>query len=292
MKSKLTYISLFILLASVVSLAQEKPTAELTGAYQFLRLDSVNVPVGWNASANISANKWFGVVGDFGGATKSELGVTTTLYTFGGGPQFTLRSRNVEPYFRLVFGAAHLTASGYGLSGSTTAFLIAPGGGADFRISGHLWLRLGANYPVARKNGVTLDGIQTVVGLTYKFGGRRETAGQATTQPAAAHESTRIASSGTPASTRPSSATITSNNAVSLLGVVLDSNMRIIRFLPDSVLSNRGLELGDVINSIDDKDVKTAEELTSAIFPRAKGTQVKIGYLRRGWWQTWIYIQL
>ena len=158
---------------TLTAVAQEKPIAELTGGYQFLRLDGLNVPVGWDASVNVPTNSWLGLVGDFGGATKSVSGVNTTIYTFGGGPQFTLRTHSVEPYFRLVLGAARFGASGYGLSASTTAFLVEPGGGADFYISDRLSLRLGANYPLARKSGVTADGIEALVGITYRFGKKR-----------------------------------------------------------------------------------------------------------------------
>jgi hypothetical protein len=263
---KHSLIVLFILLATF-ALAQEKPaTVEVTGAYQFTRVVDVNVPAGWDASVNVPANKWFGVAGDFGGFSKSEFGVTATVYTYGGGPQFTLRTRNVEPYFRFILGGAHGTASGFGLSEGTNAFFYSPGGGADFRISDRTWFRLGANYPSVRKFGVTANGIQAVVGITYKFGGRRETAANTTAPPTGA--------------------------AAPLLGAVVNSKMHIIRFFPDSVLSNHGLELGDVINSVDDKDVKSPEELTAATASLTKGTRVKIGYLSHGQWQTWIYIQL
>jgi hypothetical protein len=243
---------------------------ELTGAYQFLRSYSVNVPLGWDASANWSANNWFGVVGDFGGATKSQSGISGTLYTFGGGPQFTLRTSNVQPYFRTVIGAAYGQASGFGLSGSTTAFLVSPGGGADFRISDRMWMRLGANYPVVRKYGVTGDGIQVLVGITYKFGRK--------------HESVSLASGPTPVSE--------SAGTVPLLGVVVDSRLRILRLQPGSVLLSHGMSVGDVINSIDDKDVKTLDELNSALSGAGKGAKVKIGFLSRGQWQTWTNLEL
>lgn len=263
---KATSLLLF-LLASVVSLAQDKPTAEITGAYQFTRLYGVNVPLGWDASVNIPANDWVGVVGDFGGATKSESGVTATLLTYGGGPQITLRTRSVQPYFRVVLGAAHVSESGYGFSGGTTAFLVAPGGGADFRISDRVWLRLGANYPLATKNGATVDGIQAIAGITYRFGGTREVT-RTTEHAPSLNERT-----------------------VPLLGITVDSKMSIIRLFPDSVLAGH-LEPGDVINSVDGKDVRSPEELTSATASLTKGTKVKIGYLVHGQWQTWIYVQL
>src|ERR1700731_3471125 len=258
-------ISWFILLASIVSLAKDKnkPTAEVTGAYQFFRTNGVNVPGGWDASVNIPANHWFGVVGDIWGATQSDSGVSTTVYAAGGGPQFTIRTPKVAPYFRFVFGAGHGSTSGsafgFNVSSGTTAFVMSPGGGADFRITDQVWLRLGANYPIERKDGVTLDGFQTIVGITYKFGGRRETVDTIPTG----------GGNGATAAAAP------------ILGVVVDSAMHVIRFFPNSVLYGH-LEVGDVINSVDGKDVRTPDELTAATASLTKGTVVKLGYLVRG----------
>jgi len=258
-------ISWFILTASIVSLAQDKdkPTAEVTGAYQFLRTNGVNVPQGWDASVNIPANHWFGVVGDIWGAIQSDSGVSTTAYAGGGGPQFTLRTPKVAPYFRLVFSEGHGSTSG-------SAFVMSPGGGADFRITDQVWLRLGANFPIERKYGVTLDGFQTIVGVTFKFGGRRETVD---TIPTGGGNGATAAA------------------AASILGVVVDSAMHVIRFFPNSVLYGH-LEVGDVINSVDGKDVRTPDELTAATANLTKGTVVKVGYLSKGRWQTSISIQL
>jgi hypothetical protein len=175
----------FSLACAILALAQDNPTAELTGAYQFSRFYGVNVPAGSDVSVNVPLNKWFGAAGDFGVFTKSESGVTATVYTYGGGPQFTLRTPKVQPYFRFILGAAHGTASGFGFSGSTNAFFWAPGGGADFFVSDHVSFRLGANYPSVRKYGVTADGIQALVGITYKFGnfGERKSARKTQTPP-------------------------------------------------------------------------------------------------------------
>jgi hypothetical protein len=105
------------------------------------------------------------------------------------------------------------------------------------------WRRVGINYPFARSDGSTIHVFQAVAGITYKFGGRRETASYAASVP-------------------PSGA------AVPILGAVVDSKMRIVRFFPRSVLSSTGSN-----------------------WVMSKGTLVKIGYLSRGQWQTWIYIQ-
>jgi hypothetical protein len=253
-----------LIFSSLAASAQDKPPMEITGAYQFFRSYGVNVPAGWDTSVNVPTNNWFGIVGDFGGATQSESGVTSTLYTFGGGPQFTLRTHYAQPYFRLLIGAAHSDASGYGFSGNSTAFLVAPGGGADFRISDVISFRVGFNYPLVIEHGVAAThSVGAIVGITYKFGGRQN------------NDDTSSAQTGT---------------TVSSLGVVLDNKMRIIRFLPHSVLSNH-LNSGDVINSINEKEVTIPADLTSATSGLAQGTVVKVGYLVHGEWQTSTDIQ-
>jgi len=271
MKTARTIVALAVLCTSFCCLAQEKPTIEVTGTYQFLRSDGLNVPAGWDASVNVPTNSWFGFVGDFGGATQSVSGVNATLYTFGGGPQFTLRSRDIEPYFRFVLGAAHADSSGYGFSGSVTGFLVAPGGGADFRVSDRLSFRLGANYPLIRKSGVTSDGIEALVGITYRLGRKRQFANDVTQVP-------QVDRSSVIGSTVPS------------LGVVVDERVRIVRFLPNSVLSDHGLALGDIIKAIGETEIRGPEDLGSATAHLSKGSHVRIIYLIRGEWQSSIEV--
>lgn len=269
MRSKFA-CSLLVLLLSIVSPAQDKPVAEVTGAYQFTRLYGVNIPLGWDASVNAPANNWFGVVGDFGGATKSESGVRATILMYGGGPQFTLRTPNVEPYFRLLLGAAHVGASGYGVSGGTTAFLLAPGGGADFRATDHIWFRMGASYPFARKNGVTLDGIQAVVGVTYRFGGRRETAviRPGDTTPRATGPGMKVGALGIVVTTRQNE------------GAVIEE------VAPNGVAALAGLHPGDVINAVDGRPVKNPMELAAELSGRQAGDKVRLGYSIHGAWNS------
>lgn len=266
---------LLILLFTVVSLAQDKPGAEVTGAYQFTRLYGVNIPLGWDASANVPVNNWFGVVGDFGGATKSESGVRATILMYGGGPQFTLRTPLVAPYFRIMLGAAHVGASGYGVSSGTTAFLVAPAGGADFRVADHLWFRMGASYPFGRKNGVTLDGIQAVVGVTYRFGGRHESAGP------------------TPADVTRSDKDSGATGAaikIDALGAVVTTGRNegvvIVTVAPNGLAALAGLHPGDVIHTVDGRQVKNPTELAAELSGRPSGDKVRLGFSIHGAWNT------
>jgi S1-C subfamily serine protease len=117
-----------------------------------------------------------------------------------------------------------------------------------------------------RKYGVTVHDVQTTIGVTYRFG--------------VGHENYPAMSDGK------------STSAAPLLGTLVDNKMRIIRFFPNSVLAEHGLEPGDVVNSVDGNDVKSPEELTAAMARLTKGAKVKIGFLHRGLWPTYIYVQL
>ena len=48
---------LLLLLLGSLAFGQDKPSAEVTGAYQFFRLDGVNEPQSWGASVNVPAMK-------------------------------------------------------------------------------------------------------------------------------------------------------------------------------------------------------------------------------------------
>jgi hypothetical protein len=222
MKNNLTSISLLILLASVVSLGQELAPVEVSGTYQFTRGNGVNVPAGYDASLDIPTDNWvrgnwLGLLLDFNGASKTTSNVTQTLYTFGLGPQFTIRLRRLQPYFRLPIGAAKTVPGHHLFAGGPSSSMVAPGAGIDLHIRDVAWLRVGASYPISNAFP-KLNNIQAIVGLTFKFGAKREIPVQATLP--------------TPA-----------GRTIPAFGIVLDNNMQIMQFLPDSLLSNRGLEV-------------------------------------------------
>ncbi len=87
-----------ISLATVV-VAQDKPLADVTGAYQFNHLTasadgedvSANVPAGFDARVNVPITRWFGAVGDIGRTWKNEsasvgnvqASATSSIRTYG-----------------------------------------------------------------------------------------------------------------------------------------------------------------------------------------------------------------
>jgi opacity protein-like surface antigen len=124
---------------------------------------------GWNVSAAVNANRWFGVVGEAGGyyssSTKTELfkpancvlctgNVDATLhhiYTFAGGPQVSIRGNNLNVFAHSLFGGAQTRADLVSIvvpsaAISSTSFTVIAGGGVDIAFS-HRWaLRLQPDY--------------------------------------------------------------------------------------------------------------------------------------------------
>src|SRR5262245_31847995 len=67
--TRLSFVVCFLLLFATPILAQtDVPRAEVFGGYAH----NIGNAQGWNASAAVNANRWFGVVADFGGLTAKE----------------------------------------------------------------------------------------------------------------------------------------------------------------------------------------------------------------------------
>ncbi len=296
--------ALFGTLAIFNAVAQDTPLAEVTGSYQFDHLTlsadgvsaSANISRGWDGSVNIPIRQWFGMVGDVGGIWKSESELfsiagttisasgTSSLYTFGGGPQVTYRKSYVQPFARFILGDAHSTGSAsvnstfgnFSGSASVDSFFIAPGGGADFRITHNVWLRGGADYFRTSKYNETVNGIRAFVGITFTFGGRGASAQQQ--EPSTDSQPRHNADSGM---------------QVSTLGIRVvgeGTGARIVYLDPNGVAGKSGLHFGDVIDAVDGSIVKGPRELVAQIASRVPGAKVRIGYLLRGEWQTEIVV--
>lgn len=294
-------------------IAQDKPLAEVTGAYQFNHLTlsadgesaSTNVSAGFDASVNVPITKWFGAVGDIGRAWKTEsasvgtvqASATASIWTYGGGPQLTYRTPYVQPFARFIFGEAHssLSASSSGISAgaSVNTFFIAPGGGVDIRLTRNVWLRGGVDYFRTSKDGVTVNGVRAFGGITFVFGGR----GQARPPDQPAPRSRATVSKPLSAAPAPRSAAPEQTPHANTAGMKIDglgvmvamgrsSGAEITDEAPNGVAALAGLHAGDVINAVDGKSVKTPMELAAELSNRQAGDKVRLSYLIHGEWQT------
>jgi hypothetical protein len=143
--------------------AQTAP-AELSAGYQFTRTPDVNLPLGWYVDVAGNVAPMFAVVGEVSGAYKSEtiavgtssVDATIRLHTFMGGVRVAARGNpKVVPFGQVLLGAARLSggvsASGPAIStvaasDSDTEFALQIGGGVNVLTSGHVGVRLGADY--------------------------------------------------------------------------------------------------------------------------------------------------
>jgi len=138
------------LLLSVPVAAQDVPMVEVFGGYQYLHFggntslgaDSGQGFNGWNAAAAYNFGKYLGVEGDFSGSYADIGGVSTRVYTYGGGPVVFMNSDRIKPFAHVLFGGAKLSGSESGVSISWDGYTVMAGGGVDARVGRNLAVRV------------------------------------------------------------------------------------------------------------------------------------------------------
>jgi hypothetical protein len=128
----------------------QTPKAEIFGGYQYahVAIDAPGTSVsgnlnGWNTSLTGNINEYFGIAGDFSGDYGKIEGVTTHVYTYGGGPVINLNHNGTfNPFVHALFGGAHLSLSEAGDNLSFNGFTMMVGGGADAKLGPHVAVRL------------------------------------------------------------------------------------------------------------------------------------------------------
>ncbi len=174
-----------LLLTSSGAFAQGAPRLELAGSYQFLQpfcpLGCEDYPVGWQASASVGLNSWFGIVGEVGRNGRTITSTSTfipfppyqtspvtnmshsVIYDVLAGPRVgkQLGSR-VRLLGEVLFGAEHsdylasvsisipreLEAVGTTFTPSSTRWTWQPGAGIDLAMSRRWAARVGVDYRV------------------------------------------------------------------------------------------------------------------------------------------------
>ena len=191
----------------VAARAQEFPKAELFGGYSYgnfsptLSVAGRTNVNGWNASLGVNLNRWFGLVSDFSGhygSSNAGIGVlpilctptaciittseTDKYHSFLFGPQFTFRTKKVNPFIHALFGGSRLNQSGtttfllpppppltLNFSTSTMFFAFAGGGGIDYKLTERLAWRVQADYLAIGTPSRTLDNLRVSAGLVFHF---------------------------------------------------------------------------------------------------------------------------
>ena len=177
---------LLIALALVPSLPQsaaaaDTPKADVAIGYSILRELDADVeqtsPLGWVAAAAGHINDWFAILGEVGGHYKSfdagGVDVDVKVHTFLAGARFAdRRSVRTTPFGQVLVGTGRATGSALGISRSTTAFVIQPGGGVDIAVRPHVAIRLQGDYRAVRDEGETFSEFRFAAGIVFGFGMR------------------------------------------------------------------------------------------------------------------------
>jgi hypothetical protein len=136
-----------------LSLSAQDSKVDIFGGYQYLHSGNITVNGvsepgssqgynGWDVAPAYSFNKFFGVQGDFSGGYATISGVSTHVYTYGGGPLVSLRLPVITPYAHVLFGGTRLTGESGGVSLSTNGYTVMFGGGVDAKLNRLLAIRV------------------------------------------------------------------------------------------------------------------------------------------------------
>jgi hypothetical protein len=296
------YAFLFCLIASSFSFCQNS-RADLFAGYSYVNIDTNGLSPrqsanGWEASVSGNFNKWFAVEVAASGYYKNysvnagSVGTASaklTDYSYSSGPRI-----NFRPIFiHALFGGDHLTGSASasvgGVSGSASAsqngLAGVAGGGVQFKVSGPWSVRVSADYVFTRHNvfggpSVTQNNYRAGVGIVYSFGAKHAS----DKPPSAAPEEVEPRRVAAPAIPRRAGINL------SLLGVVVtlgrSVGAEITEERPNGVATLAGIHVGDVINAVDGKSVRTPMELATELSNREAGSKVRLGYLIHGQWQS------
>jgi outer membrane protein OmpA-like peptidoglycan-associated protein len=156
------------------------PLAELFAGYSFLRFNPPGTNSndhGGTASLAINANRWLGLVGDFGYYRQSNLpaGFSGNITTYLFGPRFSKRGERWTPFVQALFGAARNSIDGPSTSGHENAFAAAFGGGLDLGLSKHVaWRVVQAEYLLTKftdGGNNRQNNMRAATGLVFRMGG-------------------------------------------------------------------------------------------------------------------------
>ncbi|HET9166043.1 MAG TPA: outer membrane beta-barrel protein [Candidatus Angelobacter sp.] len=184
--------------------AQDAPKVEVFTGYSFMSAgfpfstdpaagNGSGVLNGWNFSAAVNANRWIGVVADFGGyygsPTKGTLfkpancvlctsdftGILHNMHTFTAGPQLSIRQDTVTVFAHALFGGAHIREdlvinnfTSDRISSTNFAFLV--GGGVNIALSHRFALRIQPDYLRTEILGRKQNNFRASAGLVFRFG--------------------------------------------------------------------------------------------------------------------------
>jgi opacity protein-like surface antigen len=177
---KLVFITVFLLGFSLLSVAQEVPTAEVYLGYAYSHCDtqgsdeSCNLN-GWNGSVSLNSNKNVGIVVDFGGYYgKVGDDLDAKVHSIMIGPKVTFRQERVTPFVQALIGYAHPNIkAGPSVLLKENDFAMSFGGGVDVNLTDLLAVRpVQMDYFVIKSGSELLDNFRYSGGIVFKLGNR------------------------------------------------------------------------------------------------------------------------
>ncbi len=170
----LLILGVVILFIAAPAMAQETPKAELFGGYEYLHLNPGGIGChGGGANLAYNLNDWIGAVGDFGACKWTGLpsGVSAHDVNYLFGPRVSYRSYgSFTPFAQVLFGGQHEGGSG---GFSINSFAMTLGGGADYKFTEHVAIRLiQVEYLYTHFGGTRQNNARIETGIVYRWGGR------------------------------------------------------------------------------------------------------------------------
>jgi opacity protein-like surface antigen len=170
-----------LLAAGTAANAQEGKGFEVSGNYQFVRINPGSGASGINCQGGSgSVGAYFtsrlGVIGEFGGCKVTGLPAGTSShelsYLFGPRFYFPTRSGRIFPFVQSLFGGEQISASATGLgSASNSAFAATAGGGADVTLTRSVSLRaIQVEYLFTHFGGASQNNVRIQSGIVWRFG--------------------------------------------------------------------------------------------------------------------------
>ena len=185
MKLKAVVCLLAFFSFTAVAFAQDTAKVDIFAGYSYVRdnpstsgVSSFNLH-GGSASFAYNANHWLSAVADFGGYHANNIlgsGIDGTISTYLFGPRVSYRKfERVTPFAQTLFGVAHASGSGFGVSSTSNAFAATFGGGMDVKLSHHFSFRpaqveyLLTRFPEATSNRETQNNLRVSTGFVFHF---------------------------------------------------------------------------------------------------------------------------
>ena len=136
--------------------AAQPSLLEVSGAYQITRAADQTFPGGWSVDIAANPGDAWGIVGEVNGAYRvvgdRDLGdVSLSLHSVGAGTRWSRRgARRLVPFLQMLAGVTRVTARaeilGTEVRGSSTEFMLQPGGGVTVRLNQRLGVLGQADY--------------------------------------------------------------------------------------------------------------------------------------------------